>query len=81
MAEPTIPIQWADGSSSLAKAGEPWLEAARRAKQVIPTACRSGSCGACDIEVNGIVVRACISRVPSVRDRELQVTLTSDPFW
>ena len=81
MPDPSIPIHWADGRSSLAMAGEPWLEAARRAHQVIPTACRSGSCGACEIEVNGTVVRACISSVPSVRNRGLRVTLTNDPFW
>lgn len=74
-------IQWPDGTCSVAAAGVSWLEAAREAQQIIPTACRSGSCGACEIDVNGRVVRACISAVPKVRNRRLVVAMTSDPFW
>jgi len=48
---------------------------------VIPTACRSGSCGACEIEVNGTVVRACIGAVPAVSGKTLRVTFASDPYW
>jgi aerobic-type carbon monoxide dehydrogenase small subunit (CoxS/CutS family) len=46
----------------------------------IPTGCLGGSCGACEIEVNGELVRACISSVPSSNDL-LQVELASDPYW
>ena len=78
--EPTIPIQWPDGQTTQARPGEPWLGVARRAQQLIPTACQSGSCGACEIEVNGTVVRACVSTIPAVR-KLLRVSLASDPFW
>jgi ferredoxin len=81
MAESAISIQWPDGRHDQAKPGEPWLEAARRCRQTIPTACRTGSCGACEIEVNGVVVRACISTVPAVGIRGLQVRLVEDPHW
>ena len=81
MAESAIPIQWPDGRLDQAKAGEPWLEAARRCQQTIPTACRTGSCGACEIEVNGVVVRACISTVPAVGSRGIQVCRVEDPDW
>jgi len=81
MADGEIPIEWPDGCRALARAGEPWLEAARRCRQMIPTACCSGSCGACEIEVNGVVVRACISTVPAVGGRGLQVRRVEDPYW
>jgi aerobic-type carbon monoxide dehydrogenase small subunit (CoxS/CutS family) len=81
MAESAIPVQWPDGHRDQALAGEPWLEAARRCRQTIPTACRMGSCGACEIEVNGVVVRACISTVPAVGQRGLQVRRVEDPNW
>jgi ferredoxin len=81
MAAAPVVIHWPDGSRSGATAGEPWLAAARRADQVIPTACGSGSCGACEIEVNGTVVRACIAAVPAVSGKPLRITLASDPYW
>jgi aerobic-type carbon monoxide dehydrogenase small subunit (CoxS/CutS family) len=40
-----------------------------------------GSCGACEIDVNGHTVRACISSVPASRSGSLSVELTSDPYW
>lgn len=76
-----ISIRWPDGSRSRGLAGEPWLEAARRAGQLIPTACRVGSCGACEIEINGVLIRACIAAVPSCPDRELEVSSVCDPYW
>ena len=81
MAELPVEIIWPDGRRSMAAAGEAWLEAAQRAGQTIPTACRGGSCGACEIEVNGTVVRACIAAVPAIRDRPLRVGLAADPYW
>jgi ferredoxin len=81
MAEAGIAIVWPDGGHSRAEAGQPWLEAARRAGQTIPTACGVGSCGACEIEVNGTLVRACVAAVPAVGDRGLRVELACDPCW
>jgi aerobic-type carbon monoxide dehydrogenase small subunit (CoxS/CutS family) len=81
MPESAIPIQWPDGRRGQARAGEPWLEVARRCRQTIPTACCTGSCGACEIEVNGVVVRACISTVPAVGTRGLDVRRVDDPHW
>lgn len=40
-----------------------------------------GSCGACEIDVNGTTVRACIATVPGSRSGELSVELASDPYW
>ncbi len=52
---------------------------AYKADVEIPTGCLGGSCGACEIEVNGEVVRACIATVPN--KKELNVDFFSDPYW
>ena len=76
----TVRLRWPDGHSSTAAAGCSWLEAAQAAGVNIPTGCLGGSCGACEIEVNGELVRACISSVPKSSEL-LQVELASDPYW
>jgi aerobic-type carbon monoxide dehydrogenase small subunit (CoxS/CutS family) len=55
--------------------------AAQAAGFPIPTGCLGGSCGACEIEVNGQMVRACIATVPAASNGELTVELASDPYW
>jgi ferredoxin len=77
----TVTIHWPDGGSSAVPPGTAWLEAARRAGRTIPTGCLGGSCGACEIEVNGQVVRACIASVPPCRSGTLAVELFADPAW
>lgn len=47
----------------------------------IPTGCLGGSCGACEIEVNGRMVRACVATVPGSPSGLLRVSLASDPYW
>ena len=76
-----VVINWPDGRTSVSMAGEDWLLAARQAGISIPTGCLGGSCGACEIEVNGKLVRACIASVPRTRDGRVSVELASDPFW
>jgi ferredoxin len=77
----SIPIEWPDGRRGEVEPGGDWLACARRAGVTIPTGCLSGSCGACEIEVNGRTVRACIATVPCPRSGALTVRLASDPFW
>lgn len=74
-------IHWPEGRTTRSRVGHDWLVAAREAGVSIPTGCLGGSCGACEIEVNGRVVRACIARVPPSRTGALTVTLTGDPYW
>ena len=74
-------VVWPDGRSSEIVLGADWLSAARAAGVTIPTGCLGGSCGACEIEVNGQVVRACIATVPGSKGGILQVELPGDPFW
>ena len=76
-----IPVRWPDGQTTQAMVGQDWLVAASDAGVNIPTGCMGGSCGACEIEVNGKVVRACISTVPAARSGQLAVDFASDPFW
>lgn len=74
-------VEWPDGSRSRVPAGDDWLQAAQQAGITIPTGCLGGSCGACEIEVNGEVVRACISSVPEDPSGEIRVELSVDPYW
>ncbi|MEN9541752.1 MAG: hypothetical protein RLZZ459_1843 [Cyanobacteriota bacterium] len=74
-------IHWAGGQSSDAAVGSDWLAAARAAGFAIPTGCLGGSCGACEIDVNGTTVRACIATVPASRSGALTVELSCDPSW
>ena len=80
-AEASVTVQWPDGHCSRERVGGDWLAAAHAAGLLIPTGCLGGSCGACEIEVNGQVVRACIARVPASRQGLLRVELASDPYW
>ena len=75
----TVKITWPNKKSSNCHPGDEWLEAAYDANIEIPTGCLSGSCGACEIEVNGEVIRACISNVPD--EKELEVEFFNDPYW
>jgi ferredoxin len=76
-----ITIHWPCGICSEVAVGTEWLVAARKAGLLIPTGCLGGSCGACEIEVNGRMLRACISKVPASRSGELTVELANDPYW
>ena len=74
-------IHWPAGQVTRVACGTAWLAAAREAGLEIPTGCLGGSCGACEIDVNGQTVRACIAQVPASRSGQLTVELASDPFW
>jgi ferredoxin len=76
-----VTIHWPNGRSSSAAPGSSWLAAAQAAGCTIPTGGLGGSCGACEIDVNGRVLRACIASVPPSRSGELTVELASDPYW
>jgi ferredoxin len=76
-----ITVCWPDGRRTRVPSGTDWLLAAAEAGMTIPTGCLGGSCGACEIEVNGTVVRACIATVPAARSGELRVEVATDPYW
>ena len=77
----SIPVSWPNGHTTQERIGQDWLVAASGAGISIPTGCLGGSCGACEIEVNGKVVRACISTVPPSKSGQLTVEFATDPHW
>ena len=76
-----IKISWPNNVETYASDGDDWFSEALKAGVVIPTGCLNGSCGACEIDVNGETIRACISYIKSKKECPLSVNLTTDPFW
>ena len=76
-----VQVHWPHGITTQVTCGSDWLLAAQAAGFSIPTGCLGGSCGACEIDVNGQTVRACIATVPVSRSGELSVELSVDPSW
>ena len=81
MKKTNIKVTWPNNNETLVSEGDDWLTSAKKAGLEIPTGCLTGSCGACEIDVNGETVRACISDIKSNKNHSLNVSLTSDPFW
>ena len=76
-----IKIIWPNSIETYVSEGEDWFSAAGKAGLEIPVGCLTGSCGACEIDVNGETVRACISDIKSDTKSQLRVSLTTDPYW
>ena len=75
-----IKVIWPNNKETFVSEGDDWFSSAEKAGLEIPTGCLSGSCGACEIDVNGETVRACISEIKN-KKCALEVSLTTDPFW
>ena len=76
-----IKIIWPNNIETYVAEGEDWFSSAEKAGLEIPTGCLTGSCGACEIDVNGETIRACISNIEIKKRSLLKVSLTTDPFW
>ena len=76
-----IKVIWPNKKETFVSEGDNWFSSAEKAGLEIPTGCLIGSCGACEIDVNGKTVRACISDIKNNKKSLLKVTLTTDPFW
>ena len=76
-----IKIKWPNNNLTYASEGDDWFSTAKKAGLEIPTGCLTGSCGACEIDVNGETIRACIKDIKSSKKCLLKVSLTTDPFW
>ena len=74
-------IYWPNNIETFASEGDDWFFIAQKAGIEIPTGCLTGSCGACEIDVNGETVRACISNIRFKKKKTLKVSFTTDPFW
>ena len=81
MKEKNIKVIWPNNKESIVSEGDDWFSSAEKVGLEIPTGCLTGSCGACEIDVNGETVRACISHINSKKKCILKVSLTEDPFW
>ena len=85
MKEKNIKVIWPNNNETFVSEGDDWFSSAEKAGLEIPTGCLTGSCGACEIDVNGKTVRACISNITKDITSDikslLKVSLTSDPFW
>ena len=81
MKEKSIKIIWPNDNERFVLEGDDWFSSAEKAGLEIPTGCLTGSCGACEIDVNGETIRACISHIKSNKKSLLKVSLTTDPFW
>ena len=81
MKETNIKILWPNNIETFVSEGDDWFSSAEKAGLEIPTGCLTGSCGACEIDVNGKTVRACISDIKNNKKNILKVSLTTDPLW
>ena len=81
MKEAKIKIIWPNNKETFVSEGDDWFFSAEKAGFKIPTGCLTGSCGACEIDVNGETVRACIRNIKKNKQCKLKVCLTTDPFW
>ena len=81
MKKSKIKIIWPNNTETYASVGDNWFSTAEKAGLEIPTGCLTGSCGACEIDVNGVTIRACVSDIKNNKESFLKVSLTTDPFW
>ena len=81
MKKSKIKILWPNNTETYASEGDDWFLIAEKVGLEIPSGCLNGSCGACEIDVNGETVRACISNIQSKKNCSLSVSFTTDPFW
>ena len=81
MKQSKIKIKWPNNVEIYASEGDDWFMVAEKVGLGIPTGCLTGSCGACEIDVNGETVRACISNIKKGKECLLRVSFTTDPFW
>ena len=76
-----IEIKWSNGNSSIVQCGDDWLKIAFQADFAIPTGCLGGSCGACEIEVNGeIIEKNNWSTTPFGDYNDLYIGSSKEPF-
>ena len=76
-----IKVIWPNNKETFVSDGDNWFSSAEKAGLEIPTGCLTGSCGACEIDVNGETVRACITNIKKGKECSLKVSFITDPFW
>ncbi len=81
MKKKNLKIHWPNKSITIAEEGEDWFSIAKKANVEIPTGCLTGSCGACEIDVNGETIRPCMKNIEFKNNVFLNIEFTADPFW
>ena len=81
MKQSKIKITWQNNIEIYAYEGDDWFSTAKKVGLEIPTGCLTGSCGACEIDVNGETVRACITNIKKKKESTLKVSFTTDTYW
>tara|TARA_B100000674_G_scaffold115302_1_gene86597 strand:- start:1536 stop:1781 length:246 start_codon:yes stop_codon:yes gene_type:complete len=76
-----LKIHWPNNLITIAEEGEDWFLTAKKANVEIPSGCLTGSCGACEIDVNGETIRPCIKNIEFKNNIYLEIEFTTDPFW
>ena len=76
-----LKIHWPNNLISTAEEGEDWFIKAQMVNINIPTGCLLGSCGACEIDVNGETIRPCVKNIEFKNNLYLNIEFTYDPFW
>ena len=76
-----LKIIWPNNVETIAFEGEEGFSHAKRVGLEIPTGCLTGFCGACEIDINGVTIRPCITNVKNDCSNFLKIEMTSDPYW
>ena len=76
-----LEIHWPNKLTTIAEEGEDWFKKAQKANLEIPTGCLVGSCGTCEIDVNGETVRPCVNNIEYKDNTYLNIEFTTDPYW
>ncbi len=81
MNKKNLKIHWPNNLITNAEEGDDWFLTAKKANVEIPSGCLTGSCGACEIDVNGETIRPCIKNIEFKNNMYLNIEFTTDPFW
>ena len=81
MKDTKIKIKWPNNNETYVSEGDDWFLSAAKAGLEIPTGCLTGSCGACEIDVDGETIRACICTIKKHKSYIMEVSFTTDPSW
>ena len=81
MKDKNIKVIWPNNNETFVSEGDDWFSSAEKAGLEIPTGCLTGSCGACEIDVNGETIRACICTIKKHKAYTMEVSFTTDPSW
>tara|TARA_Y100000589_G_C26574701_1_gene395975 strand:- start:204 stop:449 length:246 start_codon:yes stop_codon:yes gene_type:complete len=76
-----LKIHWPNKLITIAEEGEDWFLKAQMANLTIPSGCLNGSCGACEIDVNGETIRPCVNNIEYKNNFNLNIEFITDPFW